>query len=465
MTAFLSNPSSKKQFLLLLVDGIIVLSAFMFSYSFRVVVYEGAHISLLGERLTWLVGAAVLLHIMSFYVFELYDLEVRKSAAKMLLLIVFSVVVATGMLAILSYLTPQNKLGRIILVTHVPLTIVLILVWRKLFFAFFQEGKAINNLLVIGNSPLNKEILAVIEKSPIKHYKLADTIYDYKENPGAIYVNGSVGNKTICDMVREQDIGTIVVSQKLKGSPALRSELLNMKFAGVSIYDAPVFYRKLTGKIPVFYVKDASFLFHNQDEVFHPSYWRNMKRIMDILFATIGLILSAPLLLLTALAIKLTSSGPVFFKQDRLGANERPFSLIKFRTMVDDAEKETGPKWSSHKDPRITKVGKILRKTRIDEVPQLINVLNGDMSFVGPRPIRKYFADLLSRDIPFYRLRFSVKPGITGWAQVKHDYAGSEEGQMEKLQYELFYIQNQSLFFDMFIILKTVQTVLFRPGT
>ena len=436
----------------------------MFSYSFRVVLYEGGHISLLGERLSWLVGAAVLLHIMSFYVFELYDLEVRKSAAKMLLLIVFSVVVATGMLAILSYLVPQNKLGRIILATHVPLTVVLILVWRRLFFAFFQEGKAINNLLVIGNSPLNQEILAAVENSPVKHYNLAGTIYDYRENPGAIYINGRMGNRTICDMVKEKDIRTIVVSQKLKGSPTLRSELLNMKFAGVSIYDAPVFYRKLTGKIPVFYVKDASFLFRNQDEVFHPSYWRNMKRIMDISVAVLGLILSAPLFLLAASGIKLTSRGPVFFKQDRLGANEKPYTLLKFRTMLDDAEKETGPTWSSKSDPRITKVGRILRKSRIDEIPQLFNVLRGDMSFVGPRPIRKHFADILAKDIPFYRLRFSVKPGITGWAQVKHDYAGSEEGQMEKLQYDLFYIQNQSLFFDMFIILKTIQTVLFRPG-
>lgn len=464
MTAFLSNPSNKKQFLLLLGDSIIVLSAFISSYAFRIVVYEGGHISLIGERLTWLVGAAVLLHLIVLYIFELYDLEVKRSHSKIFVLIVFSVIIATAMLAILSYLNPQNKLGRIILTTHVPLTIVLIFLWRRLFFAFFQEGTAANNLLLIGDSPLNREIMGMVKKSLVNYYNPANNIINYKENPGGIDINGTMGNKTISDMVKKKDIHTIVISQKLKGSPTLRSELLNLKFAGVSIYDAPVFYKELTGKVPVFHVKDAWFLFHNQHEVFYPSYWQNMKRIMDILFASLGLILSAPLLLLSAMAIKLTSSGPVFFKQDRLGANERPFSLIKFRTMVDDAEKETGPKWSSHKDSRITKVGKILRKTRIDEVPQLINVLNGDMSFVGPRPIRKYFADLLSRDIPFYRIRFSVKPGITGWAQVKHDYAGSEEGQMEKLQYELFYIQNQSLFFDTFIILKTVQTVLFRPG-
>ncbi|NCO67356.1 MAG: hypothetical protein COY75_10055 [Nitrospirae bacterium CG_4_10_14_0_8_um_filter_41_23] len=152
------------------------------------------------------------------------------------------------------------------------------------------------------------------------------------------------------------------------------------------------------------------------------------------------------------------------FKQERLGQNEQPFTLMKFRTMIDNAEKTTGPKWASEDDSRITKVGKILRKARLDELPQFFNVLKGEMSFVGPRPIRKHFADMLAKEIPYYRLRFTVKPGLTGWAQVKGDYAGSKEGQKEKLEYDLYYIQNQSILFDLFIILKTVQTVLFRRG-
>ena len=291
MTAFLSNPSSKKQFLLLLGDGIIVLSAFISSYAFRIVVYEGAHISLIGVRLSWLVGAAVLLHLIVLYIFELYDLEVKRSQSKIFVLIVFSVIIATAMLAILSYLNPQNKLGRVILTTHVPLTIVLIFLWRRLFFAFFQEGAAANNLLLIGDSPLNREIMGMVKKSLVKYYNPANNIINYKENPGGIDINGTMGNKTISDMVKKKDIHTIVISQKLKGSPTLRSELLNLKFAGVSIYDAPVFYNELTGKVPVFHVKDAWFLFHNQHEVYPPFYWQNMKRIMDILFATIGLIL------------------------------------------------------------------------------------------------------------------------------------------------------------------------------
>ena len=144
--------------------------------------------------------------------------------------------------------------------------------------------------------------------------------------------------------------------------------------------------------------------------------------------------------------------------------NERPFTLLKFRSMVDGAEKETGPKWSSSDDPRITAVGRFLRKTRLDELPQLINVLKGHISIVGPRPIRKQFADRMAEKFPFYRLRFCMKPGITGWAQVNGGYSVSDEGQLEILEYELFYIQNRSSFFDLFIILKTIQTVLFRQG-
>jgi lipopolysaccharide/colanic/teichoic acid biosynthesis glycosyltransferase len=170
------------------------------------------------------------------------------------------------------------------------------------------------------------------------------------------------------------------------------------------------------------------------------------------------------LIMVSALAIKLTSRGPVFFVQERLGKNEVPFQLIKLRTMVADAEKFTGPQWASANDPRITRVGRILRKLRFDEIPQIFNVMRGDMSVIGPRPIRHHFADLLAQEIPHYRLRFLVKPGLTGWAQVNHDYAGSKEGQQEKLQYEVFYLVHQSFLLDLFILIKTVKIMVWGKG-
>ena len=158
------------------------------------------------------------------------------------------------------------------------------------------------------------------------------------------------------------------------------------------------------------------------------------------------------------------SKGDVFFVQERLGIGKKPFKCVKFRTMVEDAEARSGPVWSKGKDPRITRVGHFLRKSRLDELPQFWNVLKGDMSFVGPRPIREYFANKLAEKIPFYGLRFSVKPGLSGWAQVNYDYAGSEEGQLEKFQYELFYIQNMSFFLDLLVIIKTVQKMFRGEG-
>ncbi len=200
-------------------------------------------------------------------------------------------------------------------------------------------------------------------------------------------------------------------------------------------------------------------------KIFFPGPTENLKRSSDILFALIFLPLALPLLLISALAVKLNSRGPVFFIQERLGLNEVPFQLYKFRTMVNNAEALTGPKWSTADDPRITRVGRVLRKTRLDELPQLFNVLKGDMSVVGPRPIRKHFADILAQEVPYYRLRFLAKPGLTGWAQVSYDYAGSNEGQSKKLQYDLFYLVHQSMRLDLLILFKTIKTMVWGKGT
>ena len=225
-----------------------------------------------------------------------------------------------------------------------------------------------------------------------------------------------------------------------------------------------IFYQYLTGKIPVFHVKDSYFLFSAELNLIHSLYYKRVKRLLDIAVSLVGLLISLPVLLFTALAIKIDSRGPVFFGQERVGLRGQKFTLLKLRTMVPNAEALTGPKWAEKDDPRVTRVGKLLRKTRIDEVPQLINILKGDMSFVGPRPIRKYFLDQLAESIPFYHLRHSVKPGLTGWAQVCYNYASSEEDQSEKLQYDLYYIHHMSFFFDLFMSLKTIQTLLFRHG-
>ena len=188
------------------------------------------------------------------------------------------------------------------------------------------------------------------------------------------------------------------------------------------------------------------------------------KRWLDIASSALSLILSLPLCLFVVLAIKLDSSGPVFYRQDRVGQDGKTFTMLKFRSMRNDAE-ENGPKWAAINDDRITKVGRFIRKYRLDEIPQMINVLKGDMSFIGPRPERPIFVDKFAREIPYYPQRHVVKPGISGWAQIRYPYGASKEDALEKLKYDLYYIRHFSIFFDISIILETGKVVLLGKGS
>jgi sugar transferase (PEP-CTERM system associated) len=239
-------------------------------------------------------------------------------------------------------------------------------------------------------------------------------------------------------------------------------ELVSVRAMGVPIEDCHSFYERLTSKIaiadlpPEWIALSKGF---RRDRVILAS-----KRIIDVLVSFCGLLLSAPLMLLTSIAIKLESRGPVFYRQQRVGQNERCFTLIKFRSMTEDAEAGLGPVWAAENDPRATRVGLIIRKLRIDEIPQMLNVLKGEMSFVGPRPERPHFVETLKRNIPYYDLRHSVKPGITGWAQICYRYGDSEQDAIEKLQYDLYYIKHMSPVFDLQIIFESLKVIMFGWG-
>lgn len=457
---------TNKKKILLVGDIFLVFFAFSLAASIKLIALGAFNIHFIMEKVDWMVVTWMLLYPITFYIFELYNQERWKHNVRLLVYISSAVIVASGIVGFLSYmLIPNIVIGRTILSFHMIFSIIFIFVWRKIFDHFFLNGNnGKDKILLIGNSPVVKDIESIVRKRVDTGTDGLAIIRNYSENPGTLSINGSIFERSFYDLVREYQFSTVVIADGLKHFPLLRKQLLDLRFSGVTVYDAPYFYEALTSKVPVTQVKDSWFLFHNQGDVFNPFIYRKIKKIIDKSFALTGIILSFPLMLLCVVAIKVASKGPVFFKQERLGQNERPFILMKFRTMIDNAEKETGPQWASVDDVRITMVGKILRRTHLDELPQLFNVLKGDMSFVGPRPIRKHFADILAKDVPYYRLRFVVKPGLTGWAQVRGDYAGSEEGQAEKLEYDLYYIQNQSILFDLFIVLKTVQTLLFRRG-
>jgi len=338
------------------------------------------------------------------------------------------------------------------------------------FLNLIKKRERLPRLSLIGSSEVisnfTKEF-PQLEITGLQITQICITEMDQKDKtslPKSIPESASV-YESIEDLLENEDFDILAVdyTQGEMSREEIR-QILQLKFQDKYICDFPSFYEELTGKIPLSFVDSRWILsdigFQGKISKFHT----RMKRLFDILFSTILLIMTFPLCVFIAIAIKIDSKGKLIFPQERLGLRKQPFICYKFRTMSMGAEEETGPTWASEDDPRITRVGKMLRKTHLDELPQLWNILKGEMSFVGNRPYRKYFIDKLAKIIPYFDLRFSVKPGLTGWAQVHHDSPRSQEAQFEKFNFELFYIKKMSIFLDLFIIFKTIKTAIQRKG-
>lgn len=269
--------------------------------------------------------------------------------------------------------------------------------------------------------------------------------------------------QSLTDIVMAEQVDEIVVavSERRGGSMPLR-ELLDCKLQGVRVTDIATHFEKTLGQIRLDAVSAGWLIF---GDGFKQGWWRSfVKRIFDIICAAILIVLALPVMLVTAILIVVESGGPIFYTQERVGLNGRLFNVIKFRSMRTDAEKDGKPRWASAVDDRATRVGRFIRKLRIDELPQLFCVLGGAMSLVGPRPERPYFVDQLTQQIPYFAVRQSVKPGVTGWAQVRYHYGATVEDASEKLQYDLYYVKNHSLFLDMVVLFETVGVVLMGKG-
>ncbi len=268
--------------------------------------------------------------------------------------------------------------------------------------------------------------------------------------------------KGLWETAKGLGIKKIIVALKQRRGAFPVDELLQCRVDGIDIMEGTSFYEMLTGKLIVKEINPAWLIFSGG---FEKSLMRRvLKRGEDLILSFVLLILFMPVIIITAIIIKIDSKGPVFFSQDRVGMNKKEYSVHKFRSMITDAEKHSGPVWAQDNDDRITRVGRVIRKCRIDEFPQLWNILKGEMSFVGPRPEREHFVKQLEEIIPYYRERFTVKPGLTGWAQVSYGYGASVDDAVEKLNYDLFYIKNMTILMDLMIILRTVKTVLFGKG-
>lgn len=253
----------------------------------------------------------------------------------------------------------------------------------------------------------------------------------------------------------------VALSERRGGSMPLR-QLLDCKLHGIRVVDIATYFEKTLAQIKITHVNAGWLIF---GDGFNQGLVRSIiKRIFDLIFSTLIFLTALPIMLVAALMIKIESAGPVLYRQERVGLNGKIFKVIKFRSMRTDAEKDGMPRWATLNDDRVTKVGKFIRKVRIDELPQLINVLRGEMSLVGPRPERQFFVDDLITKVPYFAVRHSVKPGVTGWAQVRYEYGSTVEDSIEKLQYDMYYVKNYTLFLDLLILLETVAVVLTGKG-
>ncbi|EPR37249.1 sugar transferase, PEP-CTERM system associated protein [Desulfovibrio sp. X2] len=319
----------------------------------------------------------------------------------------------------------------------------------------------VDRVLVVGNGPLAEQMGSLIAASGGRYVFLGRV--DCPGKPDEAAAEGCENRAGRFLRVAQNFMADkLVVSLAERRGVFPVQEMLSCKLSGIEVMDAPSFYEQVTEKLLIENITPSWFIFSHGFKV--TSVLRGLKRLSDIVLSLVGCVIALPIVPFVILAIKLDSPGPILFRQVRVGQSDRPFTLNKFRTMRQDAEAKTGAVWSQVDDPRITKVGRFLRKSRLDEIPQLYNILVGDMSLVGPRPERPEFVAKLKERIPYYSERHYVKPGLTGWAQVCYPYGSSVEDAIEKLRYDLYYIKNISFTLDIRIILRTVGVVLFGKG-
>ena len=399
--------------------------------------------------------------LLSGFFCELYTADRFVARTELAARIAVSIIIAFFVLAAFYYAAPAMGLGRDVL----PLSLLAFGVVQYLLhrvFQFFQNFSYFARKIMIFGVGQLAEITQRIIPLSRTNYVFGGFIQP-AQGTSTVPSDSIVGTvDQLEEILSREKVNTLVVSiAERRNSLPLRN-LLTCKMRGVEIIDAPSFYEKLTGKLLLENIQPSWFIYSSGFRSTHTvMVW---KRLMDVLHSVFGLLLFLPALPVVVLLIRLSSPGPIFFKQLRVGERGRNFTLLKFRTMYDNAEKESGPVWASKNDPRVTKVGSWLRKTRIDEIPQLLNVLKGEMSLIGPRPERKEFVDRLSEKIPYYGKRHFVKPGITGWAQVKYPYGASDEDALEKLRFDLYYIKNWSMTLDLIVVLETIKVVLFGRG-
>jgi exopolysaccharide biosynthesis polyprenyl glycosylphosphotransferase len=430
----------------------------------------------------------VITYLLVLYISDIYDYYQDFRIAANIIWVFSSAMVGTLVSILIFYFPLGAFVGRLFLVWQGGAFALLLVLWRYAFSAIALPMRLKTRVLIVGAGKAGRCMLETIRQIPNSGYQVVGFTDDDPKKAGAMIEDLPVlgQSKDLHDLVQRERIAQVIIAITNDKTPDLLDSLARLTMTSCRVIDMPTIYEILAGKIPIDHISDIWLFFNSLNN--SRLYYRKIKRLTDLVISLLVLLVSWPLLVLAAIAIRLDSPGPIFYRQERLGQDGEPFDIIKFRTMIPNAE-QAGPQWATPNDSRITRVGRILRKMRLDEFPQLINILKGEMSLIGPRPERQEFVQefrapvavwqskcsacplsngekLLTykERLPYYSYRLLIRPGLTGWAQVKFPYASTMEETKEKLQYDLYYIKHVSFFLDLAILLKTLKIVFFGQG-
>jgi len=449
-------------FLILLMDALLALGALYSAVALRLG-FGALHEEWGSDQLP-ISAVFVLLSLFSSYLMEVYSVGPKSGKRELFVNSLQGGGAGFFFLSVVYYLYPSVMLGRGVLFISTALFVLYQFLSHALVGSVGSAAPFQQRVLVLGTGELARDMGELIT-SQAGSFTLAGFLKCGADGPDASPLPGaplfSLSGGLLATARQARATVIVVALTERRGTLPLQ-EMMQCKLNGVEVLDAPSFYETVQGKLMLEQITPSWIIF---SAGFRRTALVNVyKRCIDLMLSAVGLLLSAPLFPVIALAIKLDSPGPIFFKQVRVGSGEQPFLLYKFRSMGEDAEPKSGADWAAKNDARVTRVGRFLRNSRIDEIPQLYNVLRGEMSFIGPRPERPEFVEKLKNDIYYYSKRHTIKPGVTGWAQVRYPYGATTEDAVEKLRYDLYYIKNLSLVLDSQIIFETVKVVLFGRG-
>jgi exopolysaccharide biosynthesis polyprenyl glycosylphosphotransferase len=442
---------------LLTSESALLFASYIFAYYWELGIGDYASLNL--EHGIARIAAVALAFVFGAYLTDLYT-EIRVRSTVLLVSRVMGILgCAVICQAIIGYSYADWALPKSVVITGSMIALVVLSAWRVLYSGAVVTALGAKRILFVGWSPLVFTITGKLQERPELGMKPIGYLAPRPAETNLLKWLGEPEDVT--SIVGRMRPDKVVIAETAD-TPLPLNDLLDVRFSGVPIEEATQLYEQALGRVCIDEIQPHQLI---RSTELGPRRWTvRLQAIYSTLIALVGLVLAAPLILIAAVLVKLTSKGPVFYRQTRVGSHGEPFSVYKLRSMYEDAEVKTGAVWATHSDPRITPVGRFLRKSRLDELPQLFNVLKGEMSIVGPRPERPEFVRELSQIIPYYRHRHCVKPGITGWAQINYQYGETVQHTKDKLEYDLYYIKNLSPSLDAYIMFQTAKIMLLSRG-